>query len=483
VTGLFTWLWQGMALTGAVALLMRGSRRLNAATRHIMWWTALWAVILLPLLSQLLAVWRNGRTGWPISAPDTWVLPTVPNWLLVVAGVLWACRVAHRLLHVARSAILVRRLKEQSWPLGADHEARLRIWTTIRQSGRRSSLHLFAGAGGACALGFARPVILVSDALASKLSDEELDQIVIHEQAHLARYDDWGRLVQALLGAVFDLHPAVRFITGQIDLEREAACDDHVVACTGRTREFARCLVEVAAATRVSFATTMISGATNGATELRRRVRRLLERHRNHEPRVFRVASGAAMVSLGIAIGLFSLLPPVVGFRSRSDAGTAVRPSTEKLAERVAPPFESQRPIVSVTPVAGAMRHSSTDKARVTARNAAVRRNTTARRVGPVETAPSDQDSLISVPIGRAVDSFRSTTPEEVPSRVLAQQVTVGTMPHAERRDVMRASPSERRPWDKLAESGTTLGGTAQSAGVSLGRFLTNRAKTLAEKF
>src|SRR5258708_30495663 len=47
-------------------------------------------------------------------------------------------------------------------------------------------------------------------------------------RSHLARYDDWLRMVQALVTALCGLHPAVHFIGARIDLEREAACDDRV---------------------------------------------------------------------------------------------------------------------------------------------------------------------------------------------------------------------------------------------------------------
>ena len=100
--------------------------------------------------------------------------------------------------------------------------------------------------------------------------------------------------------------------------------------------------------------------------------------------------------------------------------------------------------------------------------------------MAPLDTAPTVLDS---VSIGPSVDSFETPTPEEVPSRVMAQQVTEDATPRTERRDEMRASASQRSRWVKLAASGAALGGTAQSAGVALERFLTNRAKTLAEKF
>ena len=101
---------------------------------------------------------------------------------------------------------------------------------------------------GACALGLGRPVILVSRAVAGALSDESLDEIVMHEQAHLDRYDDWSQLLLAVLSSLVGLHPAVRFLARRLDVDREAACDDRVVSCTGASRRYASALLAVAAA-------------------------------------------------------------------------------------------------------------------------------------------------------------------------------------------------------------------------------------------
>ena len=65
---------------------------------------------------------------------------------------------------------------------------------------------------------------------------------MVHEAAHLARWDDYGLLAQRFIEALFPWHPVVRWITRQMDLEREVACDDFVVEATGQARQYASCL-------------------------------------------------------------------------------------------------------------------------------------------------------------------------------------------------------------------------------------------------
>src|SRR5687768_1568715 len=78
--------------------------------------------------------------------------------------------------------------------------------------------------------GFNNPVILIPQSLVAQLSLSELNQVYLHELAHLRRWDDWTNLAQQLLTAVLFFHPAVLWICRQLDLEREIAFDDWVIS-------------------------------------------------------------------------------------------------------------------------------------------------------------------------------------------------------------------------------------------------------------
>src|SRR5215469_14000850 len=94
--------------------------------------------------------------------------------------------------------------------------------------------------------GLRRPSILLPATLLGALGEDELDQIGIHEAAHIARCDDRALILQRVLEALLPLHPVVRWIARRIDLEREIACDDFVVRAFGNPRPYAACLTRVA---------------------------------------------------------------------------------------------------------------------------------------------------------------------------------------------------------------------------------------------
>jgi hypothetical protein len=73
-----------------------------------------------------------------------------------------------------------------------------------------------------------------------------LNQVVLHELAHLRRWDDWTNLAQKIVRALFFFHPAVWWIEKKLSLEREMACDDAVLAESASPRSYAECLVHLA---------------------------------------------------------------------------------------------------------------------------------------------------------------------------------------------------------------------------------------------
>jgi hypothetical protein len=98
----------------------------------------------------------------------------------------------------------------------------------------------------ATVLGLHLPYIVVPPSLLNALTRDELDQIVLHEYAHVQRWDDWARLGQALLQSALWIHPAMAMIGRRLNLEREMACDEWVVARTGLPKAYARCLTRAA---------------------------------------------------------------------------------------------------------------------------------------------------------------------------------------------------------------------------------------------
>jgi Mg-chelatase subunit ChlD len=136
--------------------------------------------------------------------------------------------------------------------------------------------------------GLSRPAILIPVRLLGQLSEEEWDQVGLHEVAHVARRDDLALLAQRILEALFCLHPVVFWISHRMDLEREIACDDFVLAATGRARSYAACLTHVLELAGGMDPSSIAAAAIEEGSHLARRVQALLDQTRHAGTRLLR---------------------------------------------------------------------------------------------------------------------------------------------------------------------------------------------------
>ena len=208
MTLIVTWLWQGLALAWIIAAAVQAMPRLNAATRHAIWWLALGAVLAIPLAHELAAITTGTpslRDLTPLDAGGALMLPAIPDGVVACAAAIWAMTAVGGGLRIVRSCRALGRLKRASSPFDRAREERLPLWVAARDGRHRAAeLRMSDCMTGACALGLGRPAIVVSRAVADALSDESLDEIVMHEQAHLDRYDDWSQLLLAVVGSLVD---------------------------------------------------------------------------------------------------------------------------------------------------------------------------------------------------------------------------------------------------------------------------------------
>jgi beta-lactamase regulating signal transducer with metallopeptidase domain len=93
------------------------------------------------------------------------------------------------------------------------------------------------------AIGFLKPVILVPMGLLTHLPPEQVETILLHELAHIRRRDYFTNIIQRFAEAVFFFNPALLWISSLIRQEREACCDDIVVANTSHQRSYLDALV------------------------------------------------------------------------------------------------------------------------------------------------------------------------------------------------------------------------------------------------
>jgi len=311
------------ALLAAVvwmALWLTPRRLLNAATRYAVWWIVLAITIALPLFYRQA---RNLHDAIPAprtadvsarpaaaalparGAPDTRLADWRPieihrGWWLQWLPIAWVLGSLLLLVRLTAGYAALCRKSARAIDAPERLQARAGRWLAlVGAGGRGARLAVSAEIAIPVATGPRRPSILIPARLLEELNDDDLEQIFLHEAAHLARRDDYALMAQRVLEAVLALHPVVRWITRQIDLEREIACDDLAVEATGRPRLYAASLTRAFAlcgGVRASFAA---ANAADDRSHLSRRVELLVDRARRTGARLrgARLAAFAAVLA------------------------------------------------------------------------------------------------------------------------------------------------------------------------------------------
>jgi beta-lactamase regulating signal transducer with metallopeptidase domain len=313
-------LWQ----TGAIALLawvgLRWTPRINAATRAAVWWAVLAFVILLPFIRGLREMPGGSPAPRPalsmpvseFAAPDSVPAPVAlplprqetaqvmlpsGSWTTLFLAV-WFAFFAGQCARLACSYVHLRRLKERGQPPSREQKANFDAWMMTCSIRRPTRLLISRAVPMPVAVGFHHPAVVLPEGLLGGLTATELDHVLLHELAHIARRDDWTNLLARIASAVLALHPVAAWVLRQIDRERELACDDWVVAATGAARPYAASLARLFELCSSRRSALLASGIADSGSQLGNRIAMLLRRGREFSPRAsaLRVSACAAVM-------------------------------------------------------------------------------------------------------------------------------------------------------------------------------------------
>lgn len=151
--------------------------------------------------------------------------------LTPLIGIFWCLGFAFMALRYAGAFLLTQRLRRYGLST-PNVQWRNRFRTLVLNAGLSDDirLHISKYVNGPVTLGFIKPVVLVPVGFLVGLPQDQIEAILLHEIAHIRRYDYVFNLVQTAIKTVFFFHPAIHYISRRIDIDREQACDDLAVA-------------------------------------------------------------------------------------------------------------------------------------------------------------------------------------------------------------------------------------------------------------
>lgn len=244
----------------------------------------------------------------PLSFPPTPPATPRASWIERIVPLLpgvWLVGSLLTLGSLATGLVGVERLRRSSVPLESGPIVdRLRALVESLGIVRKVGVAVCDRIAAPMLIGVVRPLILLPSSALSGWSADQIEMALLHELAHLRRWDNLVNLLRKLVESLLFFHPVTWWLSSWIRLEREVCCDRLVVDRAGKPLEYARWLAELAGCepSRGSLASAL------NERPLTTRIRRIL----NMEDRSMRLAfpevlALGAVAILGAALALPSL--------------------------------------------------------------------------------------------------------------------------------------------------------------------------------
>jgi hypothetical protein len=149
-------------------------------------------------------------------------------------------------------------------------------------------------------MGLLKPVVILPVSVLSGLNPEQVEAILIHEPAHIRRYDHVVMIIQSIATQVLFFHPLAWYLSAELDRERENCCDDLVMKIFPNPINYIKALTMIQ---ELHLSGPIPANALLGRTKsLLGRISRILKPEMNQTP-VYRIAMVfMLLITLGIAV-------------------------------------------------------------------------------------------------------------------------------------------------------------------------------------
>jgi hypothetical protein len=330
---------KGAVLIGFAGLTALAMHRQSASMRSLVWAFALAAVVLLPVVTVLTPMWEvpilpnifarpdiitelpddalvdetgaalgissqekdlgdadslGGLAGLGLSwlgwATLAWMVGGVVflGWFLTGKGVLWwICTKADT-------------VKQGPW------NALLRQICAELGISRRVRLFRSHHATVAFTSGIRQPALILP-AAADGWTEESVRLVMLHELAHVKRWDTLTEVLAQIATILYWFHPLVWLAAHWFRVERERACDDMVLNSGSKPSEYASQLMEVARSLGLARRPLWQAAAISQGSSLKNRLMFILDPTQKR-------TSGHRMVSGMVAVLMIALILPLAAF-------------------------------------------------------------------------------------------------------------------------------------------------------------------------
>lgn len=178
----------------------------------------------------------------------------VVRWVKGAASLARAVRTSRRIVSSRETEILKR---VRSW-IGLKQDVEILVSGHVTEAGL---------------WGIWRPKVLLPEGAASRLSDQELEAVILHELIHVRRRDNLAVVLQKAIFALLWFCPLVWLVDRKLFEERERACDEEVVRLRQSPETYISGILKVA---RACVEQRLVGTSSIGGSSLKGRIVHLL---------------------------------------------------------------------------------------------------------------------------------------------------------------------------------------------------------------
>jgi len=232
------------------------------------------------------------RLGWPAVVGIVWIAGALAALVPLLFGIFQLRSIGRRVRDVESDAL-------------DDYAASL-----ARSLGVRRVVRVVEGEAVSTPMtwGIVRPVVLVPAGF-SEWPEARQRDVLLHELAHVARYDCLTQYLASVVCALHWYNPLAWIAARNLRIERERACDDRVLLAGARASEYAEHLLTIARTLRTPTATGAAALAMARPSHLEGRLLAVLDGGRRRATLSGRRAAGIGSATFVLAAVVATLSP------------------------------------------------------------------------------------------------------------------------------------------------------------------------------
>jgi uncharacterized protein (TIGR03435 family) len=218
--------------------------------------------------------------------------PGSRDWIPVAIFAAWACGFSAITLIRLRGWLRIRAAVRASAPLEIPATVEVRASPGLLEPG---------------VVGFLRPMLLVPEGIAERLTPRQLEAVLAHELCHVRRRDNLTSAIHMVVEALFWFHPLVWWIGARLVEERERACDEGVLSLGNEPQIYAEAILNVCKL-YVESPLACVSGVTGA--DLKKRIEAIMNNRivlrLNFAKKVALAVAAIAALAVPIVIGMMN---------------------------------------------------------------------------------------------------------------------------------------------------------------------------------